>query len=142
MKLQLPTFAPPTFNVLCLGERGTGKTVFLIASYAEFQKSIATINKKKKQKKDDNARQFYFECQGMGESLLLDNILRYVLSEGNYPPPTLAVTDFNFAITEQKASHYDLLGFLRWWDMPGEYCNFSNSYYQKMAMDSHAICLF
>ena len=34
MKL-LPSLKPPTFNLLSLGERGVGKTVFLVGSYAE-----------------------------------------------------------------------------------------------------------
>ena len=128
MKISSLFFLPPTFNILSLGERGSGKTVFLVGSYAEFQKTRE--NSLEKQEASDY-QHLWFECQHHHEKSLLHNILQYVLKKGVYPPPTLKITDFHFAFKQKKSDQSNILCFIRWWDMPGEFCNFNQYLSQK-----------
>lgn len=139
MKISRLFFLPPTFNILSLGERGSGKTVFLVGSYAEFQKTRA--NSLEKQETSDS-QNLWFECQHHHEKSLLNNILQYVLKKGIYPPPTLKITDFHFAFKQKISDQHNTLCFIRWWDMPGEFCNFDNPYYQEMGTNSQGCCVF
>jgi hypothetical protein len=139
MKISSLFFLPPTFNILSLGERGSGKTVFLVGSYAEFQKTRE--NSLEKQEASDS-QNLWFECQHHHEKSLLNDILQYVLKKGVYPPPTLKITDFHFAFKQKKADQSNILCFIRWWDMPGEFCNFNNPYYQEMGTSSQGCCVF
>jgi hypothetical protein len=139
MKISSLFFLPPTFNILSLGERGSGKTVFLVGSYAEFQKTRE--NSLEKQKASDS-QNLWFECQHHNEKSLLNDILQYVLKKGVYPPPTLKITDFHFAFKQKKSDQSNILCFIRWWDMPGEFCNFNNPYYQEMGTNSQGCCVF
>ena len=139
MKISRLFFLPPTFNILSLGERGSGKTVFLVGSYAEFQKTRE--NSLEKQETSDS-QNLWFECQHHHEKSLLNNILQYVLKKGIYPPPTLKITDFHFAFKQKISDQHNTLCFIRWWDMPGEFCNFDNPYYQEMGTNSQGCCVF
>ncbi|MEB3309606.1 MAG: hypothetical protein VKJ02_05190 [Snowella sp.] len=132
---------PPTFNILSLGERGTGKTVFLVGSYAEFQQVLENQRQIPKIASDLSDK-LWFECQYKNEKYLLNNILQYVLKRGAYPPPTLKITDFHFAFKQKKDNQRNTLCYIRWWDMLGEYCNFANPYYQEMAVNSQSCCVF
>lgn len=132
---------PPTFNILSLGERGTGKTVFLVGSYAEFQQVLEEYREIPK-RANDKSPKLWFECQQKSEKFLLNNILQYVLKRGTYPPPTLKITDFHFAFKQQKGNQRNTLCYVRWWDMPGEICNFDNPYYQEIAINSQSCCVF
>ena len=139
MKISSLFFLPPTFNILSLGERGSGKTVFLVGSYAEFQKTRENSSLKPETSDD---QPLWFECQHHHEKSLLNNILQYVLKKGVYPPPTLKITDFHFAFKQKKSDRSNILCFIRWWDMPGEFCNFDNPYYQEMGTNSQGCCVF
>jgi len=139
MKMSSLFFLPPTFNILSLGERGSGKTVFLVGSYAEFQK---IQENSPDQPETSDYQHLWFECQHHHEKSLLNNILQYVLKKGVYPPPTLKITDFHFAFKQKKADQSNILCFIRWWDMPGEFCNFNNIYYQEMGTNSQGCCVF
>ncbi len=141
MKFGFSSLIPPTFNILSLGDRGTGKTVFLVGSYAEFQtiiKNQENITEKNKSALPTS----WFECQHTSEKFLLDNILNYVLIKGIYPPPTLKITDFHFVFKQQQSGKKNTLCYIRWWDMPGENCNFDNPYYQEMGVNSQGCCVF
>ncbi len=139
MKISSLFYLPPTFNILSLGERGSGKTVFLIGSYAEFQKTQENSSLKPETSDSQN---LWFECQHYHEKSLLNSILQYVLTKGIYPPPTLKITDFHFAFKQKKSNQHNILCFICWWDIPGEFCNFNNLYYQEMGISSQGCCVF
>ncbi|MFM7439600.1 MAG: hypothetical protein ACKO2V_13525, partial [Snowella sp.] len=88
------------------------------------------------------APSLWFECQYNPEKELLESILNYVSQTGHYPPPTLKITDFHFAFKQRKRWGVKSLCYFRWWDIPGEYCNFENPYYQTMVLNSHSCCVF
>jgi len=137
MKLLSP-IKPPIYNLLSLGERGVGKTVFLVGSYAELN-SVSDIDP---DLAPNLAPSLWFECQYNPEKELLESILNYVSQTGHYPPPTLKITDFHFAFKQRKRWGIKSLCYFRWWDIPGEYCNFENPYYQTMVLNSHSCCVF
>jgi hypothetical protein len=137
MKLLSP-IKPPIYNLLSLGERGVGKTVFLVGSYAELN-SVSDIDPDLELNLSPS---LWFECQYNPEKELLESILNYVSQTGHYPPPTLKITDFHFAFKQRKRWGVKSLCYFRWWDIPGEYCNFENPYYQTMVVNSHSCCVF
>ncbi|MGL5034165.1 MAG: tetratricopeptide repeat protein, partial [Microcystaceae cyanobacterium] len=137
MKLLSP-IKPPIFNLLSLGERGVGKTVFLVGSYAELN-SVSDIDPSLS---TNLTPSLWFECQYNPEKELLESILNYVGQTGHYPPPTLKITDFHFAFKQRQRWGIKTLCYFRWWDIPGEYCNFENPYYQTMVLNSHSCCVF
>ncbi len=137
MKLLSP-IKPPVYNLLSLGERGVGKTVFLVGSYAELN-SVSDIDPALSPNLNPT---LWFECQYNPEKELLESILNYVAQTGHYPPPTLKITDFHFAFKQRQRWGIQTLCYFRWWDIPGEYCNFENPYYQTMVLNSHSCCVF
>jgi tetratricopeptide (TPR) repeat protein len=137
MKLLSP-IKPPIYNLLSLGERGVGKTVFLVGSYAELN-SVSDIDPDLELNLSPS---LWFECQYNPEKELLESILNYVSQTGHYPPPTLKITDFHFAFKQRKRWGVKNLCYFRWWDIPVEYCNFENPYYQTMVVNSHSCCVF
>lgn len=137
MKLLAP-MKPPIFNLLSLGERGVGKTVFLVGSYAE----LNNVSDLGPSLTPPSLPSLWFECQYSSERELLDSILNYVSQTGHYPPPTLKITDFHFAFKRRQRFGVQTLCYFRWWDIPGEYCNFENPYYQTMILNSHSCCVF
>jgi len=137
MKLLSP-IKPPIYNLLSLGERGVGKTVFLVGSYAELN-SVSDIDPALSPNLNPS---LWFECQYNPEKELLESILNYVAQTGHYPPPTLKITDFHFAFKQRQRWGIKSLCYFRWWDIPGEYCNFENPYYQTMVLNSHSCCVF
>ena len=142
MKLLSP-LQTPTFNLLSLGERGVGKTVFLVGSYAELNRESQTDNADTTDSKSAAATpKLWFESLYPAERELLDSILNYISQTGHYPPPTLKITDFHFAFKQRQRFGVKTLCHFRWWDIPGEYCNFENPYYQTMVLNSHSCCVF
>lgn len=120
-----------TFNLLSIGHRGVGKTVFLVGSYAE-QRIISASRKSPT----------WFECQDTQVQHNLNSLLEYIAQTGQYPPATMKITNFNFtAKTQNLLGEKDLCQF-RWWDIPGEICNNDNPNFQKMVMESHGGCVF
>lgn len=120
-----------TFNLLSIGHRGVGKTVFLVGSYAE-------------QKANSGSRKSstWFDCQDTQVQHNLNTLLEYIAQTGQYPPATMKMTNFEFsAKTQNLFGEKDLCQF-RWWDIPGEICNNDNPNFQKMVMDSHGCCVF
>ncbi len=131
--------AAPTFNILSVGERGTGKTVFLVGSYAEFFQLQEQTGRSPAR---SEAQPLWFECPYKKEKFLLNNILLYVKSQGSYPPPTLKITDFTFSFKQRQSQQERPFCYLHWWDMPGENCNFNNPYFQNIALSSQGCCVF
>lgn len=121
------------FNLLSLGQRGVGKTVFLAGSYTAL-KTIDTL---------DNKRYLSFECLEERDQRNLASILGYISQTGDYPPPTMKITDFNFNVKQRSSlGGTTTLCQFRWWDIPGEYTTFDHPDFQKMVLASHSCCVF
>lgn len=123
---------PELFNLLCLGQRGVGKTVFLAGSYDELNHADPSRHQQK----------LWFECEREDDKNNLDSVLDYVQRTGQYPPPTLKITDFHFILKQRTYRGTRPLCHFRWWDIPGEYCDFANPEFQKMVLSSHSCCVF
>ena len=123
---------PKTFTLLCIGHRGVGKTVFLTGCYAEFRSGQQT-------KKSNN---MWIECQDIPTQENMLKILEYIEKTGQYPPATMKATDFHFSAEEHRLWRYNTISYLRWWDLPGEFCDMSDPEFQAMLMNSHGCCIF
>jgi hypothetical protein len=124
--------SPPTFNLLSLGYRGTGKTVFLAGTYVclHFNRKKARLN------------QIWLDCQDIESRQTMDQMLTYITQTRQYPPPTFKVTDFNFSVKTRTLCGAKTLCHLHWWDVPGEFCQPENADLQLLLFSSHACCLF
>ena len=119
------------FNLLSLGQRGVGKTVFLAGSYSELSAS-----------REANSLGSWIECESQQDREALDRIINYVSRTGEYPPATMKISSFNFLLNHSDRRGEREICKFRWWDIPGEYCNFQQPEFQKMVLDSHSCCLF
>lgn len=120
--------ATKTFNLLSIGQRGVGKTVFLAGSYAELHSPNQT----------NPLRELRFDCQNNQVQANINKILNYVVQTGQYPPPTIKITNFNFSLKR----YTETLSHFRWWDIPGEICNIRQPDFHKMVASSHGCCVF
>lgn len=149
-RLSQPSFK--TFNLLSIGQRGVGKTVFLAGSYAQLQANFLQANSSQgtvsaalaagNQSINSALASFWFECQDEDMQANLMKILNYVEQTGLYPPATIKVTDFNFRLQQRTAQRIETVCQFRWWDIPGEYCNLSHDEFQTLVLTSHACCVF
>jgi tetratricopeptide (TPR) repeat protein len=129
----------PEFNLLCIGQRGVGKTVFLAGSYLELQNQPQT----------SNSQSCWMECRDTQGKENLQSILDYVARMNAYPPPTMKVTDFRFDLKSHHGSKNNAksdrtlktLCHFNWWDIPGECCNLRDREFQKIILDSHSCCV-
>ena len=121
-----------TFNLLSIGQRGVGKTVFLAGGYAELHTNHQ-INPQ---------GQLWFDCRDSQDEEKIDRILSYVAQSSQYPPATMRITNFNFSLKRSSFWGNKTLCHFRWWDVPGETCNTSNSDFQKLVLGSHGCCVF
>lgn len=129
----LSATASKTFNLLSIGQRGVGKTVFLAGSYAELQANNQL----------DHSQEFWFDCQDMQVQQNMDQLLGYIAQTGQYPPATMKVNNFNFSLKCQNLWSEKTLCHFRWSDIPGEICNLSNNReFQRMVLTSHGCCVF
>lgn len=120
-----------TFNLLSIGQRGVGKTVFLAGSYAELPAD------------GHRHRQgVWFECQDSQAQNNLESILSYVARTGQYPPLTMKITSFNFALKQRSRQGDKTICYFRWWDIPGEICDVNNQEFTKLVSASHGCCVF
>ncbi len=124
--------ATKAFNLLSIGQRGVGKTVFLAGSYAELHS----------EGQKNQTQKLWFDCKDCLEQENIDQILSYVASSGQYPPATMKITKFNFSLKRHSRFAVQTLCHFRWWDIPGECCNISNPDFQKMVLASHGCCVF
>lgn len=122
----------PHFNLLSIGQRGVGKTVFLAGSYAEMNQAS----------KEQNHQKTWFECENGNDKKTLDSILDYVKRTGSYPPPTLKMTNFEFVLKQKNNKKIKTLCDFSWSDIPGEYCDFTHSDFQDLVLSSHSCCVF
>jgi tetratricopeptide (TPR) repeat protein len=124
--------APKTFNLLTIGHRGVGKTVFLAGSYAVSQAA----------RSDNRSNEFWFECRDQQARENLEKLLGYVSRTGQYPPPTMKITNFSFDVKHRSWMGEKILCQFRWWDIPGEICDFQNIDFQRILLASHGCCIF
>ena len=130
--MNLLSGATKTFNLLSIGQRGVGKTVFLAGSYAELHTDSQTQRPEK----------LWFECLDSDVQENIGRILSYIIKTGEYPPPTIKVTNFNFSLKSYSQSGAQTLCQFRWWDIPGEICNLHNRDFRTMVTTSHGCCVF
>lgn len=125
------TATKPTFNLLSIGHRGVGKTVFLAGSYIELHGGDS-----------QNQQKLWFECQDMQVQEQIANLLDYVSQSGHYPPPTMKVTNFSFKLKLRRLWGSETLCDFRWLDIPGEICSFQNAEFRSMVSNSDGCCVF
>ena len=121
-----------TFNLLSIGQRGVGKTVFLVGSYTELQ----TENFKERPHK------LWFECQDDQVKENVDKILKYIDQTNQYPPPTMKIVNFSFNLKRQSLWGEKTVCHFRWNDIPGEICDVHNSDFRELVFNSHGCCVF
>jgi GTPase SAR1 family protein len=129
---QLSTSKNKAYNLLSIGQRGVGKTVFIIGSYAECNSA----------NHPQSPQQLWFDCQDTQAREKIESILNYVGQNGQYPPPTIKITDFNFSLKCRSGQGNQTLCNFRWWDIPGETCNIHHPEFQKLVLISHGCCMF
>lgn len=136
--------APKTFNLLSIGQRGVGKTVFLAGSYAQLQGNPLEfdLESDRDDRSRDHPQAFWFECQDQDVQANLEKILYHVQQTGLYPPATIKITDFNFRLHRETLRGDKLLCQFRWSDIPGEACNLRNPEFQDIVLTSHGCCVF
>jgi tetratricopeptide (TPR) repeat protein len=121
--------APKLFNILSIGQRGVGKTVFLAGSYAQLQAN------------QERQGQLWFECSDPEAQKNLEGISSYIAANKQYPPPTMKITDFNFDLKHRDQWGTKTLCKFRWWDIPGEVCRIEHPDFQQMVLNSHSCCI-
>ncbi|WP_299411178.1 tetratricopeptide repeat protein [Acaryochloris sp. IP29b_bin.148] len=124
--------APKALNLLSIGERGVGKTVFLVGSYTESNSSY----------EGEQQNQLWFDCQDQEAHENIQGVMNYIAQTGQYPPPTMKISGFNFSLKQQRFWGTQTLCYFRWWDMPGEICDIQNNDFQSMILSSQGCCVF
>jgi tetratricopeptide (TPR) repeat protein len=122
-----------TFNLLSLGHRGVGKTVFLAANCAEILRFGTN-------RKTDQS--LWFECQDAELQENIEKLVDYTIRTGKYPPPTFKIDDFNFTFKRKTIAGEQALCDFNWFDIPGEWCNIHNPDFQATLLSSHGCCVF
>lgn len=123
---------PKALNLLSIGERGVGKTVFLVGSYTESNSSYEGEQQKK----------LWFDCQDQEAHENIQGVMNYIAQTGQYPPPTMKISGFNFSLKQQRFWGTQTLCYFRWWDMPGEICDMKDRNFQSMILSSQGCCVF
>jgi tetratricopeptide (TPR) repeat protein len=129
---QPSTNAINRLNLLSIGQRGVGKTVFLAGSYIELHSAFSA----------ESSQELWFDSHDSQEQEKIEKILNYITQTGQYPPPTMKIADFNFSLKRQGWWKTKTICDFSWWDLPGESCDFNNSEYQKLVLSSHGCCAF
>ena len=120
------------FNLLSIGQRGVGKTVFLVGSYAELQANHLTAHPQK----------LWFDCQNNQVQENIEKILNYIVQTNQYPPPTMKIVNFSFSLKRQRLWGEQTLCNFTWNDIPGEICDIHNLEFRNMVFNSHGCCVF
>ncbi|MGF1604058.1 MAG: tetratricopeptide repeat protein [Thermosynechococcaceae cyanobacterium] len=121
----------PTFNLLSIGHRGVGKTVFLAGSYAELQAG-----------KQVETQEVWFEGANDQAQQTIEKLLAYMIQTGQYPPATMKITDFTFQAKAKGRRQDKTLCEFQWSDIPGEICSLDNPDFESMLLNSHGCCVF
>jgi tetratricopeptide (TPR) repeat protein len=127
-----PGVTPKTFNLLSIGQRAVGKTVFLAGSYAELHSYH----------QPGLPQRLWFDCQDSQVQEKIERILNYMTQTSQYPPPTMRITDFNFSLKRHDLWGTQTLCNFSWWDIPGESCNADNPDFRRIVSNSHGCCVF
>ncbi|NJK30623.1 MAG: tetratricopeptide repeat protein [Acaryochloris sp. SU_5_25] len=123
---------PKALNLLSIGTRGVGKTVFLVGSYTESNSSYD----------GEQQNQLWFDCQDQEAHENIQGVMNYIAQTGQYPPPTMKISGFNFSLKQQRFWGTQTLCYFRWWDLPGESCDIENRNFQSMILGSQGCCVF
>ena len=118
-----------TYSLLSIGQRGVGKTVFLAGSFADLHSEVAP-------------GQLWFDCQDSQTLKSIETLLNYITRTGKYPPPTMKITNFNFSLKQRHQEGEQTLCHFRWYDVPGETCNFDDPSFRELVFNSNGCCLF
>ena len=124
--------ATETFNLLSIGQRAVGKTVFLAGSYAELHAD--SLRKR--------SGQLWFDCQDSQGQENMERLLSYIVQTGKYPPATMKIMNFSFSLKRHRLWGAQTLCYFRWLDIPGEICNIQNRDFRVMVSNSHGCCVF
>ena len=119
-----------TYSLLSIGQRGVGKTVFLAGSFADLHSDQVA------------SQQLWFDCQDSQTLNSIETLLDYITRTGKYPPPTMKITNFNFSLKQRNQEGEKTLCHFRWWDVPGESCNFDDPSFRELVFNSNGCCLF
>ena len=122
---------PQTHNILSIGFRGAGKTVFLAGSYI----SLHFYRQKSR------FFQEWLDCQDAESRHKMSQLLHYITETRQYPPATLKATDFMFSVRTRTLCGVRTRCHLHWWDIPGELCQSNNTDLQLLLLSAHACCL-
>jgi len=87
-------------------------------------------------------QRLWFDCQDSQAQENIEDILNYIGETGEYPPPTMKVTNFNLSLKRHSLWGNQTLCNFSWWDFPGESCNIDNPDFRKMVLNSHGCCVF
>lgn len=123
---------PNTLSLLSIGQRGVGKTVFLVGSYAELHANDQAAEPKP----------VWFDCQDGQVQQNLEQIFNYITRTGQYPPATMKITNFDFQLKRRTSSGTETLAAFRWWDVPGEACKTDNRDFHHIVSSSSGCCAF
>jgi len=129
---QQATSANKTLNLLSIGQRGVGKTVFLAGSYIELHSDFSA----------ERPQDLWFESYNSQEQEKVEQVLNYITQTGQYPPPTMKIANFIFRLKRHGWWKTKTICDFSWWDLPGESCDFNNSKYQQLVLSSHGCCAF
>ncbi len=121
----------PTFNLLSIGHRGVGKTVFLAGSYSELRSGSQVATK-----------DVWFEGTDKQAQETIEKLLGYMKHTGQYPPATMKITDFSFTAKSKGRRQDKEICQFRWSDIPGEICRLDNPDFEAMLLNSHGCCVF
>lgn len=120
-----------TFNLLIIGQRGVGKTVFLAGSYTELHTDT----------QQELPRQLWFDCQDTQVQKNMDKILNYIVQNRQYPPATTQITNFSFSLKRHSLWGVETLCHFRWLDIPGEICTIHSLDFRRIVSSSHGCCV-
>lgn len=125
-------FQVPTgmFNLLTIGQRGVGKTVFLAGSYAEMHSDGP-----------GEGVPLWFDCKDGRSQQNVEKILAYVERTGGYPPATMRVTSFDFSLKRKAMFRPATVCHFRMRDLPGEMCHLADLNFRDLVFGSHGCCV-
>jgi hypothetical protein len=122
----------PKFNLLSIGHRGVGKTVFLAGSYAELHTDHQTQQK----------QNMWFDCTESQVQEHINSILSYIAETAHYPPATMKITNFHFSLNRRSWWGSETVCNFSWSDIPGEICTIHNNDFRAMVSNSDGCCVF
>lgn len=122
---------PKNYNILSIGQRGVGKTVFFVGNYVS-----------QKDRLSSSLGDIWFDCDDQDTQSTIEKVRQYVAKTREYPPATMRITNFDFCVKQKKDWGEQTLHQVCWWDPPGESCQIYNPAFLTMATNCDACCLF